>query len=62
MEITDVYLFLKPHSHLNGFYWGHQCSWIAAPANIVQAFKMQSDDLNWTQPRCYMLPHKYFVQ
>ena len=20
-------LFLKPHSHPNGFYWGHQCSW-----------------------------------
>ena len=20
--------FINPHSHRNGFYWGHQCSWI----------------------------------
>ena len=20
--------FINPHSHCNGFYWGHQCSWI----------------------------------
>ena len=30
-------IFLKPHSHRNGFYWGHQCSWTLTPANRMQA-------------------------
>ena len=24
--------FIKPHSHPNGFYWGHQCTWTLTPA------------------------------
>jgi len=28
--------FLKPHSHPNGFYWGHQCSWTLTPDNSMQ--------------------------
>ena len=29
----NLKVFLKPHSHLNGFYWGHQCSWTLTPGN-----------------------------
>ena len=40
--------FLKPHSHRNGFYWGHQCSWTLTltPANSVQVPNMQDYDPN----------------
>ena len=24
-----------PHSHPNGFYWSHQCSWTFTPANSI---------------------------
>ena len=38
-----VVVFFKPHSHPNGFYWGHQCSWTLTPANSLQVTIMQSD-------------------
>ena len=28
--------FLKPRSHPNGFYWGHQRSWTLTPSNSLQ--------------------------
>ena len=27
---------LNPHSHPNGSYWGHQCSWTLTTTNIMQ--------------------------
>ena len=36
--------FIKPQSQLNGFNWGHQCSWTLTPANSMQVSNMQSDD------------------
>ena len=44
---TDLFLFyIKPHSHPNGFYWGHQCSWTLTPANSMQVSIMQFDKSN----------------
>ena len=43
-SITEF--FLKPHSHPNCFYWGHQCSWILTPANSMQVSIMQFDNCN----------------
>ena len=40
--ITQL-MFFKRHSHPNGLYWGHQCSWILTPANSMQVSNMQSD-------------------
>ena len=40
------FFYLKPHSHPNGFYWGHQCSWTLAPANSMQVSIMQFDNCN----------------
>ena len=37
-------IFLKPHSHPNGFYWGHH--WTLTPANSMQVPIMQSDNCN----------------
>ena len=39
--------FFKPHSHPNGFYCGHQCSWTLTPANSIQVSIIQSDNCNW---------------
>ena len=38
--------FYKPHSHQNGFYWGHQTSWTLTPVNSMQVTIEQSDDSN----------------
>ena len=38
--------FIKPHSHPNGFYWGHQCSWTLTLAKSMKVSIMQSDDRN----------------
>ena len=38
------FFFFKPHSHSNGVYWGHQCSWTFTPANSIQVSIMKSDD------------------
>ena len=42
--------FLKPHSHPNGFYWVHQCSWTLT-ANSMQVSIMQFDDHNMKSKR-----------
>ena len=39
--LTYFCVFKKPHSHPNGFYWGHQCS-----SNSIQVSIMQSDNCN----------------
>ena len=47
--LSDLYkmdIFLKPHSHPSGFYWGHQCSWTLTPANSMQVSIMQFDNCN----------------
>ena len=46
-----ILVFYKPHSHPNGFYWGHQCSLTPTPANSINVFNMQSsDDCNRKEP------------
>ena len=39
-------IYMNPHSHPDGFYWGHQCSWTLIPANSMQASNEQSNDCN----------------
>ena len=44
-------VFYKPHSHPNGFYWGHQCSLTHTLANSINVSNMQSsDDCNRKEP------------
>ena len=43
-------IYMNPHSHPDGFYWGHQCSWTLAAANSMQVSNMQSDDRQRNQP------------
>ena len=43
--MTRVIFYIKHHSHPNGFYWGHQCSWTLAPANSMQVSIMQLNQL-----------------
>ena len=38
--------FYKAHSHPNGFYYGHKCSWTLTQPNSMQVSIMQSDDRN----------------
>ena len=46
-----ILVFYKPHSHPNGFYWGHQCSLTHTLANSINVFNMQSsDDCNRKEP------------
>ena len=48
---TPSYYFLKkPHSHPNGFNWGHQCSWTLTPAKNMQVSVIQYDDHNRKVP------------
>ena len=35
---------IKPHSHPDGFYWNHQCSWTLTSANSMRVYIMQTDD------------------
>ena len=44
-EFLKIFL-IKPHSHPNEFYWGHQSSWTLIPAYSMQVSIMQSDDRN----------------
>ena len=39
-------ILLKPHSHPNGFYWGHQLPRTLTPANSMKVSIMQSDNCN----------------
>ena len=36
-------LVLYLHSHPNGYYWGHQCSWTLTPANSMQVWQLQQE-------------------
>ena len=42
--------FIKPHYYSNGFYWGHQCSWILTTGNSMQVSNIQSDNHNRSLP------------
>ena len=44
------YFLYNPHSHPNGFYQGHQCSWTLTPANTIQVSIMQFDNCNRKYP------------
>ena len=46
-------LFIKPHSHTNGFYCGYQCSWTLIQAKSMQVSIMQFDDHNKKKPGLY---------
>ena len=34
-------LYITPHSHPNGFNWGHQCLWTLTPGNSMEVSNMK---------------------
>ena len=42
-EVKKIISFIKPHSHPNRFYWGHQYSWTLTPAKSMQVSIMQGE-------------------